>query len=279
VLIGVRKSHSLPAESLDEARARRVVEGQLSADQGGYVQLEFWDDGSSPEQRHDYWITIAGERWGALEVTTLADQQVETGLATWDKYGPRPGGRVPGLSGSWEVTLAATVKPRELMPRLPGWLADLERRGVTELRGRVGSEADPVAKELRAAGVDRVKRRRRGRKGQLSFMHAWIGPRRRADDDDPVVTTLESVMALSRHQADTAKLSRCGLAEQHLFFWISYSCGDLGFMLDGRVPDRTPQLAGNLTGIWLVPVVVPNGQTKAVYWSRSGGWRQFTMVV
>lgn len=101
--------------SSDEAAASTIVESVLGQVRGSPVTLEFWDDGSHGDGQHDYWIGPG--RWGALEVTTLADARQANAWWMWAKFGPKPpDDRVEGLTGSWSLLVDQTTKPGALMP-------------------------------------------------------------------------------------------------------------------------------------------------------------------
>lgn len=100
---------------------------------------------------HDLDIVKDGQVVGAVEVTSVADAQ---STALWKVGNPDKGWTVPGIAGGWIVQMGPDC-PRPLLRRqLPALLAELEKKGVTELprarhgRGPIRS-GFPVADRLK----------------------------------------------------------------------------------------------------------------------------------
>jgi hypothetical protein len=253
-------------ESPPEKAARSIVENVLSNVRGTRVTLEFWDDGAHGHGQHDYWIGPG--RWGALEVTTLADTAQANAQRMWAKYGPKTDDRVEGLDGSWSLLVDLTTKPRPLMAEIRTSLPEVERLGITSIPWSPTPATPLPVLRLAAAGVKYGSRFEIGEPGLIAIARSTgFGPRP-AEDPNHLVMVLDEALK-TQHRADADKLMRAQVAERHLFLWVSpLTCLDVLLAMEEGIPTQAPILPAEITDLWVAEESRP-----VLHWAPTSGWQ------
>jgi hypothetical protein len=257
---------SMPkTESPTEAAARSLVESGLTEDRGCPVTLEFWDDGAHGDGQQDYWIGPG--RWGALEVTTLADTQQANAQWMWAKYGPKADDRVAGLDGSWSLLVDQAIKPRPLMAEIRSSLPEAERMGITSIPWSPTATAPLPVLRLAAAGVKYGSRFEVGKPGMVTIARSTAFGPRPPEDPNHLVTALDEALT-TRSRGDVDKLMRAQTRERHVFFWISPMTRlDVLLAIGEGMPTCSPSLPVEITDLWVAVVDRP-----ALHWSVTFEW-------
>ncbi len=265
------KSRVRRLESPDEKHARRLVEHGLSVERGTPVVLEFWDD-NSEDGRHDYWVDPV-KRWGALEVTTLADQGTITDLMHWQRRGPGDTRQFGGLAKAWQLMIDPSVNARAVMENVAQWLASLEADDIKSTSRwdtkRLYVHPHPTVWAMVDAGICSVGVLTTLPPGTVLFHYVWSVPSRPDGDPNHVVAVVDQAMSLERHRKDAEKLARSGAAERHLFFRVSSSRLDVMRAFQAGIPTMAPTAGPAITAVWVAV------GAEALYWSIAAGWRRF----
>lgn len=271
-----------------ERAAATIAEHTLSRELDTAVVLEWWDNGTQQDGwptdgRHDYWLGPA--RWGAFEVTTIADQALWTAEVTWSRtLSSNPHAQVDGLTQAYFVSSPTLSHPRDVLPTLTTSLPEVEAKGgpepfaehyLTDFFASQGTSTDRtrsahhrLAKWISAGHILINPMGNHGQPGDIWMATVSDVPARPANDPNHLVTVIEQAFTLDRHQKDVNKLDRSGVPERHLFFWASPTRWDAVRALDEGPPSRPPNLPVGITAVWIA-----FNEHHGYWWTGSRGWQ------
>ena len=259
----------MPARQKPEEDLARVVVETLDA-----VQLDPTDVAGAPDGTCDFAVWRNGRIAGALEVTTLVDEN----RARFD--GALYAQSVldaPELCGSWYIALSKeALAPRrgvnELRSKVIPALAELESRGLDdfqrddlrEFRVLWGEDlGEPLLMHnlpINFAHRDPEKSKPRVfLMGPSAGSTVWSGNAHAA---------VEEALTGPRFEGERKKLDRTGHEERHLFVWVGVSLFDayVGIASEDKPADAIPSLPNEITHLWLAA----EGTEGPVVWTSRG---------
>lgn len=268
-----------PGHSARVTRIRK--EEQWAADVIGAtldVPVRQHDDGSKPGM-YDLEFGDAGS--AAVEVVAAADAD---SVELWKLMnGSDDRWIVPGLRGGWMVYFTPTARARRIRAELPRFLADLERRGITQLEatsGRGGADAE-VARAADLGITDASN-------GPTAFPGVIYLSIERSDDrvgrlvgaaGDPASAWIGDFLHEAARADVLSKLQRSGAAQRHAFVIVptfSTVPPEVTDLLwsgeSGSVPVAAPSLPPQVTHVWLAPTW---NIGSGLRWTPGEGWTRF----
>jgi hypothetical protein len=234
-------------------------------------------DRDGAEGAHDFDVVLPDGRNVALEVTSAADESIESLI----RAGVTRQHFAPTLTHDWWLGLPydGSVEVSKVRAKAPRHLAVLEASGRTEVGGILpahrrapanASEHEVRAiEELFSLGVDFARRlgtREAGENAELLVtLHGGSG-----SDFAALYRLIES-----RAEAKAPKLIAAGGAERHLFVWMRASASDAELAFATLAPPEVPpDLPQGIDVLWLASPATTPGALWGRLWRLQppGGW-------
>jgi hypothetical protein len=199
-------------------------------------------DDNSEDKMYDLDLRWPDGRVEAMEVTRATSAALRQ---LWDRLNRRGKIDATECTRSWVLPLAAgTNDVAAVRKRIDHLLGLVEQAGLTEFDEWEARCSVAVAR-IRRLGVDRG----------LSFVPASGRPRIRLELPGRVwLEQPETVNAVVEDHAarNAEKLARSGRAERHLFVLLDSGEEEAwSVMLDGELPEASPQLPEAVTTVWV----------------------------
>lgn len=275
--------------SIKEEIVRATVERALG------VRVRQHDDGSQPGM-YDLDICYSDRTWGALEVTSDADERALDTLGTLSKR-ERDLWEPTQLRMSWGLHTQSHVSVKSLEADLEPSLVLFEANGMRMVDDYVieeqavarhlagGKPNDDIVgawSKLRAAGVIRAFAADAQR--PVISVHPEMGGGSWDRNADVVSNWIEEFCAAPERADNIEKLSRVRDREAHLAVFVHLS-NDLWSVWSaiedrrntGVLPMRTPLLPAPITTIWLFSTPAGDNST-ALTWKIHDGWSRVPVV-
>ncbi|MDP9386835.1 MAG: hypothetical protein M3Q48_02625 [Actinomycetota bacterium] len=261
----------------EEEWARLMIEKALG------VPVVQHDDGSRPAM-HDLDILHDDRSVAAVEITAAADAP---SIELWNIMNSGGRWQVEGLEGGWSVALDPCARARRLKRELPGFLGQLEKLEVGEIRpgpphGRFDGPFDPVAKEL---GIVNAQQSGTDYPGNI-YITLELPLERSgglvADTGDGLAEWLGEFLQEAAQRDVREKLDASGAVETHAFVLVPgfttapFSASELLMRNDAPLPTRAPQLPKEVTRVWAISTWSTGDGFR---WSPDGGWAKFAKIV
>jgi hypothetical protein len=244
--------------------ARRIVQKALNR------EVHIHDDNSQPSM-YDLRIGTADAPEVAIECVGAVNR---TYTETWN-VGPAKGSITLPVDGNWTVEISPMARIKKtVMPRLPRFLTELERRGLTAIsHNHWLTPADELLlDEMDSIGITHASRYAASYSGKVYLTMPGTGGC--VDDRGSELPKWLGDFLRHPEQADVlSKLQRSGTPNCHAFVFAtfqgvpwsveSYLTGSLT-----DVPDDPPDLPPPITEAW----VVSGFGDKGVHWNGNA-WR------
>ena len=244
--------------------ARRIVQNALNRD------VHIHDDNSQPSM-YDLRIGPADTPEVAIECVGAVNR---TYTETWN-VGPAKGSLTLPVTGNWIVEISPTAQiKKNVMPRLPLFLTELERRGVGAISHNhwLPPTDETMLVEMDSIGITHASRYSAPYSGKVYLTMPGTGGC--VDDTGSKLPKWLGDFLRDPAQADVlSKLQRAGTKNCHAFVFAtfqgvpwaveSYLTGSLT-----AVPDDPPDLPPPVTEAW----VVSGFGDKGLHWNGNA-WR------
>jgi len=244
--------------------ARRIVQNALNRD------VRIHDDNSQPSM-YDLRIGPPDAPEVAIECVGAVNS---TYTETWN-VGPAKGSFTLPVAGNWTVEISPTARiKRTVMPRLPQFLAELERRGLSAISHHhsLTPTDELMLDEMDSIGITHAARYSASYSGRVyltmpgsggcvdergSELPKWLGDFLRHPDQADVLSKLQRAGTQNCHAFVFATFQGVPWAVE------SYLTGSLT-----AVPDDAPDLPPPVTEAW----VVSGFGDKGLHWDGNA-WR------
>jgi hypothetical protein len=244
-----------------------------------------WHDDGLTEGAYDWDLTYEDGRLGALEVTSV---QNEDAMAV-DARLARDGRTlvVAGLANGWYAHLGLSANVKAVRGTIGSVLLDAQAQGRREIGGAhyAGSDIDDAVAHqvlqdrLRDLDVWWARSSEVLTPGTVSLEHPVVTGFQM--EGEPVTAWASGLLAARR--SDVNKLRRAaGADERHLFVWLGgmsalVSFGLMETLRAGQpVPPGSPTFPDGITHLWLACDGWTNGR---VLLAEAGGWREAGRIV
>jgi hypothetical protein len=245
--------------SSNEVMAFKIVSNALG------IEVVPYDDNSKPRM-----VDGLIPPDGALEIIGDHDSDFNALWSKLDKSGHTI--VILGLEHGWHIRIEHTVNVNKLIRTLPGFLLDLEARGITSTMKIPEQSSGHVFDQMQALGVVTARQDPNMPKGKLQFWpEGWSGA---SGLGDSVLS--EWVTTVLAEQRDVAPKLRDhpGVTQRHAFIWatIGSSYALQSYLEDdGPLPDSltAPELPEGISHVWVAGSMSSQG---VVAWFPDRGW-------
>ena len=262
---GGNAARAVPAKDGDEELARLVLTSVL----GSPVTVH---DTRSGHSVCDLKILRPDGTFGAAEVVSTRTPKLAAQLSAVRRAGYTADG---GLRHLWIVREPPGVVISRVRPPLPGFLAELEKAGITSLDLDDHDDGTPLREQLRSLHVTSCLAYPPGQDHSPGF---YVYPEATglwAGDGDDIRLFCERFLR-DEAQADViAKLTASGAAERHVVIIATEDQFGLHRAVDtGLKPGAAPDLDSCIDWLWVI--ARPGPPARTCYWSRQDGWATAT---
>jgi hypothetical protein len=186
---------------------------------------------------------------------------------------------LPKGYGSWAVTILRRAGIKRLEKELPGLIKNLVDQGRFTMEITSDYPRDSESALARSLGITYLHRTQES-SDDYAFFATFMDegdPQAVPTDANRIVTWIEEVLLSSEYQDSWMKLIPFQHDEKHVFIMSSsrtHSSIDKLLERTGEnMPDRAPNLPGNLTHVWIMGRFTYEGRGESVtYWSKTEGW-------
>lgn len=239
------------------------------------------DDGSRASM-HDLDLFRGADRFGACEITSVADPE---GIALWKLVNDRDERWIePDLQGGWMLMLSPGCRAKKLKAGLRELLRAIESQGVKEAgRGRRGlGQFEPALNDL---GIIHAFQSDTEYPGSIYFTIEFPIERTGgfvSETGDELADWLNQWASTPEQEHNVTKLINSRAHERHLFVLfhtfapVPFPVTDILMRSNGPLPSAQLDLPDGITHLWTASLW-STGHLFA--WNESGGWSRHSKDV
>lgn len=261
----------MPKRNFSEAAAKAILEARVPG-----VDARFQDQQSHGEP--DFALYRGAERIGVMEVTMSTSRALRANIAAVDQE--KHGGPIiprPEVNHGWRIypLAGAPIKAKaiqEIREKVGSYLAAIEAEGLERFSIQDVEDSIAVRGIFEALRIESGSRHRTpGDVGSVTLYHP-MAPMTQTTPEH----VLHAVRTEMEKEDNRGKLRNASdLAERHLFIVIDpYHYGPWKALNDCEPPETGPDLADEVTHLWVAAVTYNSAEWIVWYAARGSRWQR-----